>query len=90
MAPTDLEFGILSADVETLKGDVAELKTDMKKVLACLTREEGAKEERDRIGTNESRKLELTWTKLGALGCFIGAVTGAVMLAPHFFLHLTP
>lgn len=89
----------LTNDIEEVKEDVKELKGDMKRVLAYMDREEGGRAARDKIQkrrderddadrVNQNFAVELTWNKIMALAALIGALTGAISLAPHFLLHV--
>lgn len=90
MAPSDQEFGILRADVDTLKQDVCEMKIDVKKVLSYIEREEGAKAEREKLEQHQFKRMDMTWAKYGAVGCCAGAAFSAAQWAVHAATHLIP
>jgi hypothetical protein len=94
MPLTEKEIYDMRQDVALLKKDVGDIKLDLVQITNTLDKierhlavEEGGQAARAELQKREFQRLELTWAKLGALGCIIG---GVMTLAPYVIHHFMP
>lgn len=81
----------MRSDVDTLKGEVNEVKQDVKHILKLLAEQEGARKERERMEDHQIKKRDLSMGQLAAYATLVAALTGVMTafapVAVHIVFH---